>query len=134
MQIKSADRPPRSLANAILNGDQHGRAGSLLHDARGNDADHSRMPAVLIQHVRVAITHVGLLDLTHRLIENDLVEFLPGAVEFLQLASNRVGLIVPLAEQQLQPTLGIGDAASGVETRRQHKTHATRRQRLALES
>ena len=50
-QVEAGDRAARARALVAVERDQHGRAVVALGDARGDDADHARVPALAGEHV-----------------------------------------------------------------------------------
>src|ERR1041384_1461761 len=60
-QMKSADAARRSFALIAFKTDHDGRAAVFFHDARRNNAEYTRMPAIAGEHQRMtaAAVHHG---------------------------------------------------------------------------
>ncbi len=50
-QVEAVDAAPRAAAALPVEGHHHDRAPALLHEPRGDDPDHARVPALSRQHV-----------------------------------------------------------------------------------
>ena len=50
IQVKALDRPSRTLANAVLQCNQHGRAGVAVTDARRDNTNYTMVPVLSGQH------------------------------------------------------------------------------------
>ena len=79
---------------------------------------------------RVEIERVDQLA---RARERRAIDLLPLAIELLELARDRVRLVIVLRHQQLDAAQRVAEAPDGVQSRREDEADASRGERLALE-
>src|SRR5712691_13262822 len=57
--VKAADAARRALSHSLVETDDHRGTVKSLDDARGNDAEDTRMPTLLTQHQGIAIANLS---------------------------------------------------------------------------
>ena len=98
-----------------------------------HDADHARVPPVLREDDTVRGVEVERLDELARARERPAIDFLAVAIELLQLARDRVRLVLVLGHQELDAAQRVAEPAHGIEPRGEDEADAARIERLSLE-
>src|SRR5439155_25842227 len=116
--------------------DHDGRLAELIDDARGDDADDARMPAVAPEDDGAAIVAVKflLIDLCERRVEDAALHRLPLAVVLLQLGGDLQGTRQIRAGEHFDGVAGVTHTADGVEARGEAKADVVAVEVLAGES
>ena len=105
-----------------------------LDDARGDDADHSRMPALFGEYDAIGRRQIHLENERTCLLERRAIDLLAPSVELLELARDRIGVGVVFAQQELDTFECVGESPDGIETRRENEADPPRVERLPLET
>ena len=126
-RTESSGRSPSTRSPVAR--DQHDRPVEPLDEARRDDADHALVPVVAPDDVATAAAP-GLgprLDLRDRRAEDPVLDRLTVAVQRLELAGERLRLLVALREQELERRVGAAETAGGVDARCEPEADRRRR-------
>ena len=121
MQVERSGRAAGALPLLPGSGDQHHRPVEALDEPRGDDADHTLVPALVGEHVAApgALRLGPLVDLRERLAQDSALDALALAVQLLELVRELAGLVGVVGEQQLERRARPAEAARCVDARRE---------------
>ena len=87
----------------------------LLRQARGDDPNHSRMPAARTDHDRrVPVRDEGVGELLQDFFQSLLFDRLPIAILPIQAARQQKGLLRIIRQQQIERILSHSDPPGGI--------------------
>ena len=97
-----------------------------LDEARGDDADHALVPALVREHVPAPplLRLRPLLDAGHRLARDSLLDGLAVAVQPLELAGEPLRLGAILGQQQVEGDARMAEPSRRVDARREPEADA----------
>jgi hypothetical protein len=131
-QVEGRDRAARAGAFVAVEGDEHARAVVALGDARGDDPDDARVPAVGRQDV--GGLHASLADLRLGLEEDPRLGVAALGVGPIELLGDRGGARGVVGEDELEPGVGSVEAPGRVDPRRQAKADRPRIERAWVDA
>ena len=116
-QVERGYRSARSGAALAVERDEHDRPVVALGEARGDDPDHARVPALAGEDVRGALAQLG--DLRLGLEQRARLDVPALGVERVELAGDRRRALVVDCQQQLDAGVRALQPAGGVDPRRE---------------
>src|SRR6202030_2556321 len=99
--------------------DQHCRSSELFHQARRHDTDHARMPGVVSKHDGEHLVEIHRQYFLTGLFEGGVIYILTAPVQLLELARNRVRLVLVFREQKLDSPNRVSEPARRVQSWRE---------------
>src|SRR5437016_9115316 len=139
--MKARDRAPAALSDhpgavVLVERDHDCRLAEAIDDARSDDPDHARMPALRTEHDRAAIVAVQLLllNLCQSGVENLFLHRLPLAILLLQIGRDLNGALAVGQCQHLYCLARMTQPAAGVKARGEQKTDVIAVERLTGQS
>ena len=134
VKIELRNRAAGSLALVARERDQHCRSSEFFDQSRSDDTDHSWMPVVVGQNDREHFVEVHRQDFFAGLLQCHAIYVLAPLIQLLQLAGNRVGLVLILCEQQLHSPNRVPEPARRIEPGRQYEPDSAGRELLSIET
>ena len=116
-QVERGDRAARAGARVAVERDEHARPVVALGDARGDDPDDARVPALAREDVRVALPRLG--DHALGLEEDALLDVAALGVRTVELLGDHASALGLPGEQELDAGVRAIEAARRVEPRRE---------------
>jgi len=116
-QVERGDRAPGARSAIPVERDHQNRAVMALGQARGDDADHARMPVVSGEHVGRLVASRGNLCLG--LEQDPRLDVAPAHVGLVELAGDLLGACGVAGQEQFDAGVGAVHAAGSVDPRSQ---------------
>ncbi len=117
VEVEAGDAATRPAAATVREGDHHARSVMALDHPRGDDPDHTGVPVLAREHVRRRLRMLGPRGLGGK--EDPCLDILALAVEQVQLICDSGRPVLVLGQDELEARVGAGEAARGVDARRE---------------
>jgi hypothetical protein len=125
---------PGSLAGFAIDRDENCRASEFLYESRGDDSNHTGVPAFLCEYDSVSRVRIELRNHVPRISESCTIDFLTLSVKVFQLAGDRVRFVLVFGHEELDTTQSRADSARSIQSRAQDETNSTGSDGLSFKS
>src|SRR5882762_3098122 len=134
MKVEFRNRPTGSFALIARERDKHGGPSELFHQSGRHYSDHARMPGVVGKHDGEHLVEIHRQYFLAGLLEGRVIYVLTPLIQLLELARNRVRLVLVLREKELDSPNRVSEPTRRVQSRRQDESDSAGRELLAIET